>query len=158
MNDERSNNIRDRFQPRTNGLPVPGQPLVSRDRREAIQRGTSADNAQPTPSYPAWLKRKQPPELTEEERMERTERIAQARDDRAYRDLASSLILDIEVKDANPEDVRRVHELREPPQPGDYTRIKFVAMSGGCGPELVVRRELAEMLHAALSQYLGKNC
>lgn len=160
MNDDnRSNNIRERFQPRTNGLPVPGEPLVSRERREAIQRGTvQADSAQPTPSYPAWQKRKQPPVLTEEERMERTERAAQARDDRAYRDLASSLILEIEVTDASPEDVRRVNELREPPKAGDYTRIKFVAMSGGCGPELTVRRELAEMLHAALGQYLGKNC
>lgn len=166
--DNRSNNVRDRFQPQrwptdqTNPTPsqvpsvVPGQPLVSRERRESIQRGNiRANNTQSTSYYPAWQQRKHPPVLTEEEKAERAERLSQARDNREYRDLASSMIMDIEVKDASPEDVKRVNELREPPS-GEFTYIKFIALSGGCGPELTIQRSLAEMLHAALGQYLGK--
>ena len=55
--------------------------------------------------------------------------------------LEDSLILDIEVGPADAFDTR--------------TRIKFVAMAGGCGPEVTMDRALAIRLLGKLRNYLA---
>jgi hypothetical protein len=82
---------------------------------------------------------------------ERKEKIAAMNEKRQLTDLCDSLILDVEVTDAVEADVP-ISEQRK-----GLTRIKFLAIVGGCGPEFKLDRSLAEVLYQKLGEYLGKN-